>query len=203
LKKIFNFSKSNYKIILIFFIFLFSLGITSGVYLNKVYPISNSSIVDYISRTTSYYEGSFDVLKLTFLNFKNDIIYLLSMYLCSLMVFTCPLVLVIVFLKGLSIGYTINTVILILKMSSFKIVLLTLIKNILIVPFSFFVIILSFNYFLEAVSAIKICNRFKSLNHMKKLITKYSINVLTLFLVVSILQSLVNVASIFIIQRIF
>ncbi|SHH08455.1 hypothetical protein [Tepidibacter thalassicus] len=195
--------RSNYKITLIFFIFLFSLGITSGVYLNKTYPILNSSIKDYISRTNSYYTTDFNILKLTFLNFKNDLIYLFSMYLCSLMIFTCPLVLVIVFLKGLSIGYTINTLILILKMSSLKIIFLTLIKNILIVPFSFFVIILSFNYFLEAVCAIKICTKFKSLNYMKKLIIKYSINTVVLFLLVSILQSLVDAASIFIIQRIF
>ncbi|CAH2212905.1 hypothetical protein [Tepidibacter aestuarii] len=205
MKNIFKFSSSNcnYKIIMIIFIFLFSLGVTSGAYLNKIYSISDTSMNEFISRTTSDYNQNFNLIGEALLNLKNDFIYLISMYLASLFVITSPLVLVIVFLKGLSIGYTVNTLILVLKSGSIKMIFLILMKNIVIIPFTFLVIFFSFNYFFEAIHALKISNRFKNYNHIKKLMLKYSINLIGLFAVIVTIQGVVNLVSIFIMQKIF
>lgn len=205
MKNIFKFSRSNvnYKIIMIIFIFLFSLGVTSGAYLNKVYSISDTSMNEFISRTTSDYNQNFNLINETLLNLKNDFVYLISIYLASLFVITSPLVLVIVFLKGLSVGYTVNTLMLVLKTGSIKMIFLILMKNIVIIPFTFFVIFFSFNYFFEAIHALKVSGRFKNYNHIKKLMFKYSINLIGIFAVIVALQGIVNLVSIFIMQKIF
>ena len=205
MKNIFKLSKSNlnYKIIMIIFIFLFSLGVTSGAYLNKVYSISDTSMNEFISRTTSDYNQNFNLINETLLNLKNDFVYLISIYLASLFVITSPLVLVIVFLKGLSIGYTVNTLMLVLKTGSIKMIFLILMKNIVIIPFTFFVILFSFNYFFEAIHALKVSNIFKNYNHIKKLMFKYSINLIGIFAVITALQGVVNLVSIFIMQKVF
>ncbi len=205
MKNIFKFSSSNlnYKIIMIIFIFLFSLGVTSGAYLNKVYSISDTSMNEFISRTTSYYNQNFNLINETLLNLKNDFVYLISIYLASLFVITSPLVLVIVFLKGLSVGYTVNTLILVLKTGSIKMIFLILMKNIVIIPFTFFVIFFSFNYFFEAIHALRISNRFKNHNHIKKLMLKYSVNLIGIFAAIVTIQGIVNLVSIFIMQKIF
>ncbi|MEJ8553672.1 hypothetical protein [Tepidibacter sp. Z1-5] len=205
MKKIFKFSSSNlnYKIIMIIFIFLFSLGVTSGAYLNKVYSISNTSMNEFISRTTSDYNQNFNLINETLLNLKNDFVYLISMYLSSLFIITSPLILVIVFLKGLSVGYTVNTLMLVLKTGSIKMIFLILMKNIVIIPFTFLVMSFSFNYFFEAIHALRISNRFKNYNHIKKLMLKYSINLIGLFAVIVTIQGIVNLVSILIMQKIF
>lgn len=205
MKNIFKLSKSNlnYKIIMIIFIFLFSLGVTSGAYLNKVYSISDTSMNEFISRTTSDYNQNFNLINETLLNLKNDFVYLISIYLASLFVITSPLVLVIVFLKGLSVGYTVNTLMLVLKAGSIKMIFLILMKNIVIIPFTFFVILFSFNYFFEAIHALKVSNRFRNYNHIKKLMFKYSINLIGIFAVIAVLQGVVNLVSIFIMQKVF
>lgn len=205
MKNIFKLSKSNlnYKIIMIIFIFLFSLGVTSGAYLNKVYSISDTSMNEFISRTTSDYNQNFNLINETLLNLKNDFVYLISIYLASLFVITSPLVLVIVFLKGLSVGYTVNTLMLVLKAGSIKMIFLILMKNIVIIPFTFFVILFSFNYFFEAIHALKVSNRFRNYNHIKKLMFKYSINLIGIFAVIAVLQGVVNIVSIFIMQKVF
>lgn len=206
MKKINDFfnTKYNYKVIIIIFIFLFSLGITSGVYLNKLYSQGNSSIADYIARTNNYYSNSnFNISQLLFLNVKNDFIYLLSMYLCSLVVVTFPLVLTIIFFKGLSIGYTVNTLVLTLKVGSIKSILLILMKNILIIPFSILVIIISLNYFMESISALRYSSKFRNMNYMKKVAKKYSVNIAGLFMLIIVLQGIINAISMLILKRIF
>ncbi len=200
----FFYSNLNYKIISIFFIFLFTFGITSGVYLNKVYPIENTSIIDHIIKINSYYDHSnFPISKLIVLNLKNDFFYLFSVYICSLMIFTWPLILGIIFLKGLSIGYTISILLLALKENAMKIIISILIKNILIIPFSLIIILFAFNYFMESIGTLKICSRFKNSNHMKKLIKKYTMNTIVLFIPMVLIQSMVNGIYIYIAQRIF
>lgn len=78
-----------------------------------------------------------------------------SIALLSLFVVTIPAVLVIFVLKGMSIGYTINSFILALKFKSAKMILIILFKNLIIIPCAIILALISLSYFKEMVYEFK------------------------------------------------
>ncbi|OPJ56964.1 stage II sporulation protein M [Alkalithermobacter paradoxus] len=206
MRKINGFSsfKFNYKIFVVFIIFILTLGVSSGVYLNKIYPESINSITEYISRTSNYYSNTdYSVFELVFLNLKNDFLYLSSLFILSLGVITWPLTFLAIFLKGLSIGFTINTLVLGFNPGYIKIIFLILVKNIVIIPLSIVIMIITFSYVLEFLSNFKLFRKFKNNNHMKRLIVKCSVNTMSVVVPTVLIQSILNAVSIFLLQRIF
>ncbi|KXZ39659.1 hypothetical protein SAMN05661008_00664 [Alkalithermobacter thermoalcaliphilus JW-YL-7 = DSM 7308] len=197
-------SKSNHSIFIGFIIFILLLGISLGVYLNKIYPDSTSYIMEYISRTSNYYtDSSYSVLNLMYINGKNDFFYLLSLLVLSLGVFTWPLALLVIFLKGVSVGFTVSTLVIGFNFSYLKMIFFVLVKNIVIMPFSIVVMVVLFNYVKNAFSAIKMSRKFKNKYYITRLAKKYIINSMAIIIPAVLVQGFINGILIFITQRIF
>ena len=196
-------TRYNYKIIVILFVFMFSLGITSGVYLNKIYYSDATAIKAYITQNTDFIGFDMNTSKLIYVNAKNDFLYLFMLYICSLVVLIYPLIYGVVFIKGLSIGYAVNTLILTLKLGSIKSIMIIFLKNIIILPCSILVVVLSFNYFLEIINAIKFSRKFKNKKYLKKVFKKVTINMASIFAVTIILQSALNGITMIIFHKFF
>ena len=114
----------------------------------------------------------------------------------NLLVITFPISILIFMLKGLSIGYTINSCILLLKAKSIKIVFTALIKNLVIIPGTIILIIISINYLKEFVKEYK--------NKKKKniifLLKQYLLNLIIILVSTLLIQALLNFIFINILQ---
>ena len=185
-----QFEKST-KIIMSF-MFIFTLAITFGVYLNKLYPQAQQSMTESINSTLAFYNSNINLKSVLASNLKSDLIFTGSIYLCTVFIITFPAAFVVLALKGVTIGYTINTFILALQLESSKIVLLTLFKNIILIPGSFILLLFSLNYVLEAREICKSNNKEK----MKFLTKKYTLSSTMLIAAIVIVQALVNAISI-------
>ena len=196
-------TKHNYKIIVILFVFMFSLGITSGVYLNKLYVMDNSAIKAYITHNSDFIGFDLSVGNVVYMNAKNDLFYLFLLYVCSLLVIIYPLIYMVVFAKGLSIGYAINTLLLTLKAGSIKSIMIIFFKNLIVLPCSVIIVVLSFNYFFEMLNAIKFSRKFRNDRYIKKVFKRVTINMASIFVITITLQSFLNGIIITIFHKIF
>ncbi len=142
--------KNNYTISkeMIYIGILFIIFTAIGTYLNKIFSNGQDIILDSINSLNSYYsQGSnIDVSAVIFLNLRQDIVFLGGIVLSTLFIVTFPLAIISFLLKGLSIGYTINSCILLIKLKSIKMILIMVIKNFIIIPGAILLIVISLYY---------------------------------------------------------
>lgn len=151
--------KYNYKITqeMIFLGIILLIFIIIGTFLNKIIPSGEQLVLGSINSLDKYYSSGFDinVKEVVFSNLRQDIIFMGSIVLFSLFVFTFPLGIISFILKGLSIGYTINSCILLMKFKSIKMILLMIIKNFIIIPGAILLLLVSYYYILNVYEEYK------------------------------------------------
>ncbi|UWD48010.1 stage II sporulation protein M [Clostridioides difficile] len=189
-----DFRELNRQIIIIGLLFMMSIVI--GSYINKILPGSSDNILNNINPAVEYYNLNINVKDTVLQNLKSDTIFMGSIALLSLLVVTIPAVLVIFVLKGLSIGYTINSFILALKLKSAKMILIILFKNLIIIPCAIILTLISLSYFKEMVYEFKKKNR----KNMQFLIKRYILNIIIIIALSLGLQLILNTVSIGIIK---
>ncbi|MGL5314247.1 MAG: stage II sporulation protein M [Peptostreptococcaceae bacterium] len=190
-----NFKELNRQIIIIGLIFI--LSVILGTYLNKMWPNYQNNIIDNVNPSIEYYNDSSIGLKdTTMINLKSDVIFMAKISILSILVVTFPLAIGVVILKGLSIGYTINSIILTLKFKSIKMVLITFMKNIIIVPGAIILLIISFNYFKEVIYELKKGKK----DNILFLLKRYLVNAVIVLAITVGLQLLLNTVSVSIIK---
>ena len=190
-----NFKELSRQIIIIGFILVIS--VILGTYLNKMWPSYQNKIVDNINPFIEYYNNSSINLKSTIMtNLKSDTSFMFKIIILSLLVVTFPIAIIIFILKGVSIGYTINSIILTLKFKSIKMFFITFIKNIIILPGAIILLVISFNYFKDIINEIK---KHKK-DNIPFLLKRYLLNSIIVLAISLILQLLLNTISISIIK---
>ena len=190
-----NFKELSRQIIIIGFILVIS--VILGTYLNKMWPSYQNKIVDNINPFIEYYNNSSIDLKSTIMtNLKSDTSFMFKIIILSLLVVTFPIAIIIFILKGVSIGYTINSIILTLKFKSIKMFFITFIKNIIILPGAIILLVISFNYFKDIINEIK---KHKK-DNIPFLLKRYLLNSIIVLAISLILQLLLNTISISIIK---
>ena len=189
------FKELNKQIIIIGLIF--TLSVIVGTYLNKMWPNYQNNIIDNINPSIQYYNDSSIGLKdTTVTNLKSDTIFMANIAVLSMLVITFPLAIGVVILKGISIGYTINSIILTLKFKSVKMILITFMKNILIVPGAIILVIISYNYFKETIYELKKGKK----DNILFLLRRYIVNAVIVIAMTVGLQLLLNTVSVSIIK---
>ena len=189
-----DFRELNRQIIIIGLLFMMSIAV--GSYINKILPGSSNNILNNINPAVEYYNLNISIKDTVIQNLKSDAIFMGSIALLSLFVVTIPAVLVAFVLKGMSVGYTINSCILALKFKSIKMILIILFKNLIIIPCAIILALISLSYFKEMVYEFKKKNR----KNMQFLIKRYILNIIIIIALSLGLQLILNTASIGIIK---
>ncbi|HBG0558693.1 TPA: stage II sporulation protein M [Clostridioides difficile] len=189
-----DFRELNRQIIIIGLLFMMSIVV--GSYINKILPGSSNNILNNINPAVEYYNLNISIKDTVIQNLKSDAIFMGSIALLSLFVVTIPAVLVAFVLKGMSIGYTINSCILALKFKSIKMILIILFKNLIIIPCAIILALISLSYFKEMVYEFKKKNR----KNMQFLIKRYILNIIIIIALSLGVQLILNTASIGIIK---
>ena len=175
---------------------IFTVFIVLGAYLNKIWPSYQESIMDNLNPIIEYYNSSFSTKDTIISNLKNDITFMSFICICSLLIVTFPIIIIIFMLKGLSIGYTINSLILAMKLKGIKMILIILLRNIIIIPGAIILTLISFNYIKETIYQLK---KGKS-DNILFLGKRYLLNSLIVLAITVGLQLILNFISISIIR---
>jgi len=184
-----DFDSLNRSIMIVGILFIISVAI--GTYLNKIIP-GSGNMIDNINPTVNYYNSGISVVQTVFANFKADLLFMGIMAICGLFVITVPLAGLVFILKGMAIGYAINSCILALKVKSTNLVVLVIIKNLIIIPGGILLLLLAINYFREIIYRYKrVSNR-----NIFSLVKRYVFNVLIVIIVSTGLQLVLNTVSI-------
>lgn len=189
-----DFYKRNKSLIIISIIFI--IFVIVGSYLNKMDSSNLDNISNQIGKISSYYDGNINKKDFIFTNIKEYIRYLGLIGLGTLFFFTYPVAIIVFIVKAMSIGYTINTSIILLGFSSFKMCIIVFFKNIVIVPMSIILIELSIGYIKSVYKQLK-KNRQDSIVSLGK---EFVLNLIIIMCASIILQSILNIISISIIQ---
>ena len=189
-----DFYKRNKSLIIISIIFI--IFVIVGSCLNKMDSSNLDNISNQIGKISSYYDGNINKKDFIFTNIKEYIRYLGLIGLGTLFFFTYPVAIIVFIVKAMSIGYTINTSIILLGFSSFKMCIIVLLKNIVIVPMSIILIELSIGYIKSVYKQLK-KNRQDSIVSLGK---EFVLNLIIIMCASIILQSILNIISISIIQ---
>jgi len=189
------FREINKQIIVIGFIFL--IAVVIGTYLNKIWPDYQSYIVDSINPIVEYYSSKISVKNILLANLKSDLLFMISISLSTLLVVTFPITMILFIVKGISMGYTINSIILAMKLKSIKLIFITISKNLIIILGSVMLILISINYIKEIVLEFK-QNRNK--NKIIFLFSRYILNSIIVLAITIGVQVLLNTLIISIIK---
>lgn len=189
------FREINKQLIIIGLIFLTS--VVMGTYLNKIWPDYQSKIINSINPIIEYYNSKISVKNIVIANLKSDIVFMVFISLAMLMLVTFPIALLIFLVKGISMGYTINSIILAMKLKSIKFILITISKNLIIILGSIILILISINYIKQIVFEFK-KNRNK--NTIIFLFSRYILNSIIVLAITIGLQALLNTVIISIIK---
>ncbi|MGL5755075.1 MAG: stage II sporulation protein M, partial [Paraclostridium sp.] len=119
---------------IIFISCLFLACVIVGSLLNKIFPQYTDVMNENIAYTANYYNSDVSLKDVIILNLKMDSVFLIGMAITTLSVILSPIAIILFAVKGLSIGYTINSFVIAMKLSSFKILLITLIKFMIVLP---------------------------------------------------------------------
>ena len=180
-----DFYKRNKSLILISVIFI--LFIVVGSCINKIDSSNLEDMSSQIGEIKSYYNGNISIKDFTITNIKEYIRYLGSIGIFTLLFFTFPISIIVFIVKAISIGYTINTSVLLLGLSSFKMCIIVLLKNIVIIPMSIILIELAISYIKRQDSIVALGKEFV-------------LNLVIIMCASIILQTVLNIISISIIQ---
>ncbi|MBS5786430.1 MAG: hypothetical protein KIC98_00865 [Clostridioides difficile] len=184
-----DFDSLNRSIMFVGILFIISVAI--GTYLNKIIP-GSGDVMDKINPAVNYYKSGISIMQTVFTNYRADLIFMCIMAISGLFVVTVPITGLAFVLKGISIGYTINSCILALKAKSASLVVLVIIKNLIIIPASILLLLLAVNYFREMIYRYKrVSNR-----NIFSLVKRYIFNILIVVIVSTGLQLVLNTVSI-------
>ncbi|MGM9534190.1 MAG: hypothetical protein ACI3VR_03015 [Intestinibacter sp.] len=175
---------------------IFMLFVVVGVCLNKFDSCNVENISIQIGEIRNYYSGNIDIKDFIFMNIKEYTRYLGSIGILSLLFFTFPLAVIVFVVKAISIGYTINTCILMFGFSSIKMCTIVFLKNIIMIPISIILIILSIQYVKNIFKQLK----KKRQDSILSLGKRFLFNLIIIMFSSIILQSLLNIIGISIIQ---
>ena len=189
------FREINKQLIVIGLIFLTS--VVMGTYLNKIWPDYQSKIINSINPIIEYYNSKISVKNIVIANLKSDIVFMVFISLAMLMLVTLPIALLIFLVKGISMGYTINSIILAMKLNGIKFILITISKNLIIIVGSIILILVSINYIKEVIFEF---NRKKDKNKIIFLVSRYVLNSIIVLAITISLQTLLNTVIISIIK---
>lgn len=189
-----NFLKKNKSLIIISIIFILFMVIGSCI--NKIDNSNLNSISSQIDEIKLYYNGNISIKDFIITNIKEYIRYLGLIGIFILFFFTFPISIIVFIMKAISIGYTINTSILLLGFNSFKMCTIVLLKNIIIIPMSIILIELAINYIKNVYKQLK----KKRQDSILALGKEFVLNLIIIVCVSIILQTALNIISIIIIQ---
>lgn len=189
------FREINKQLIIVGVIFLTAVVI--GTYLNKIWPDYQSEIVTSVNPIVEYYSSKISVKNIVIANLKSDISFMMGISLTALVVVTFPIGLLIFLLKGISMGYTINSIILAMKLKSIKFVLITISKNLIIIVGSIILILISINYIKQILFEFR---KNKNKNTLIFLFLRYILNSIIVLAITISLQALLNTVIISIIK---
>lgn len=183
---------------IIYLSIVFIVFVAIGTYLNKIFPNGQDLVIDSINDLNDYYSQGSDinVSAVVFSNLRENIIFLGSIILFSLFVFTFPLSIISFLLKGISIGYTINSLILLIKLKSIKMILIIVMKNFIIIPGAILIMAVSFYYIKNIYEEYK-RGRKEGILFLGK---RYLLNGIIIIIVCVSAQLLLNSISIGILQ---
>lgn len=174
--------KINKSILIIGIIFIFSIVV--GSFLNKIWPSYQQEILLNISPMIDYYDNNLNLKSNVINNLKSDFLLIFTMSLSTLFVFTFPIAIILFIVKGISIGYTINSIILALKIKSKKMILVTFSKNIIVIPGIIILLIIGINYAKEVLSQKK--------KNVLPLFNRHILNMSLLVLGTIFVQAIIN-----------
>ena len=177
---------------------IFIIFVLVGTYLNKIFFNGQDIVLDSINDLNNYYsQGSnINVRAVVFSNLRENIFFLGSIVIFTLFVFTFPLAIISFLLKGVSIGYTINSFILLIKLKSIKMILIMVIKNFIIIPGAILLMVISFYYIRNIYEEYK-RGRKEGILFLGR---RYLLNGIIVIIICIFLQLLLNVISIGILQ---
>ena len=177
---------------------IFIVFVAIGTYLNKIFSNGQDIVLDSVNNLNDYYsQGSnINVSAVVFSNLRENMIFLGSIVVFSLFVFTFPLAIISFLLKGISIGYTINSLILLIKLKSIKMILIMVIKNFIIIPGAILIIAFSFYYIRNIYEEYK-RGRKEGILFLGR---RYLLNGIIIIIVCTSAQLLLNAISIGILQ---
>lgn len=189
------FREINKQLIVIGLIYL--IAVVIGTYLNKIWPDYQGNIVNSINPIVEYYNSKISIKNIVLANLKSDISFMMAISISTLLVITFPIALILFIVKGISVGYTINSIILAMKLKSIKFILITISKNLIIILGSIILILISINYIKEMVLEFK-----KNRNNGKMifLFSRYILNSIIVLAITIVLQFLLNTLIISIIK---
>ncbi|WP_419741987.1 hypothetical protein [Paraclostridium dentum] len=170
---------------------LFILFVILGSLLNKIFPQYTEVISNNITYTNSYYDSGMKIKEVLMSNFKMDLSLLAGMSICTLSIILAPIALIVFAVKGLSIGYTINTFIIAMKASSFKMLCVTLIKFSIVLPGMIILALISLKYFEEFIKNVRKQNKTNCTYLMKR----YIINSFLIIMISVSAQTILNAIS--------
>ena len=177
---------------------IFIIFVLVGTYLNKIFLNGQDIVLDSINDLNNYYsQGSnINVRAVVFSNLRENIFFLGSIVIFTLFVFTFPLAIISFLLKGVSIGYTINSFILLIKLKSIKMILIMLVKNFIIVPGAILLITISYYYIKNIYEEYK-KGRKEGIVFLGR---RYLLNGIIVIIICTVVQMLLNAISIGILQ---
>lgn len=177
---------------------IFIIFVLVGTYLNKIFLNGQDIVLDSINDLNNYYsQGSnINVRAVVFSNLRENIFFLGSIVIFTLFVFTFPLAIISFLLKGVSIGYTINSFILLIKLKSIKMILIMVIKNFIIIPGAILLLAISFYYIKNIYEEYK-KGRKEGILFLGK---RYLLNGIIVIIGCTFAQFLLNAVSIGILQ---
>ena len=177
---------------------IFIIFVLIGTYLNKIVLNGQDIVLDSINDLNNYYsQGSnINVRAVVFSNLRENIFFLGSIVIFTLFVFTFPLAIISFLLKGVSIGYTINSFILLIKLKSIKMILIMVIKNFIIIPGAVLLLAISFYYIKNIYEEYK-KGRKEGILFLGK---RYLLNGIIVIIICTVVQMLLNAISIGILQ---
>jgi len=186
----------NKKIILIGILFM--VFILLGTSLNKYLNGYEDIIISLVNSIENYYSSkdNIEIGNIILSNFKLDFNFISLIGILNLLVVTFPLAIIIFMLKGMSIGYTINSCILLLKSKSIKLIFVALVKNFAIIPGTIILVLVSFNYIKEILKELK----YKNTKKIYFLMRQYLLNLAIIMVVTLLTQVLLNFIFINILQ---
>lgn len=171
---------------------LFMTFVIIGSLINKFFPQYIDVVHEKITYTANYYNSNIDLKEVLMSNLKMDLVLLLGMSIGSATIILSPIAFIIFALKGMSIGYTINSFVIAMKLSSFKIVLITLIKFMVVLPGMLILALISFRYLVKVIDEVKNQNK---LNYTY-LIKRYLMNSAIIIMLTISVQTILNTISI-------
>ena len=177
---------------------IFIIFVLVGTYLNKIFLNGQDIVLDSINDLNNYYsQGSnINVRAVVFSNLRENIFFLGSIVIFTLFVFTFPLAIISFLLKGVSIGYTINSFILLIKLKSIKMILIMVIKNFIIIAGAILLLAISFYYIKNIYEEYK-KGRKEGILFLGK---RYLLNGIIVIIICTVVQLLLNTISIGILQ---